>query len=41
VLSREKIKEVIPYDEPFLFVDKVERIEDNRISGLYQTSRED
>lgn len=41
MLSREKIKEIIPYDEPFLFVDKVERIEDNRISGLHQTSRED
>ena len=40
MLNREQIKEIVPYTEPFLFVDEVERIEGNRIFGIYQTSTE-
>ena len=41
MLDKKQIKEIIPYDEPFLFVDEVEKIEGNQISGIYQTSRDD
>jgi len=40
-LNKEQIKELIPYQEPFLFVDGVEDITGNQISGFYQTSAED
>jgi 3-hydroxymyristoyl/3-hydroxydecanoyl-(acyl carrier protein) dehydratase len=38
IFDKEKIKEIIPYQEPFLFVDGVENINENIISGFYQTS---
>ena len=41
MLTKEQIKEIIPYDEPFLFVDGVEEIGENAISGFYQTSKDD
>ena len=41
MLSKEEIKKIIPYQEPFLFVDEVEEIGDNTISGFYQTSADD
>jgi len=41
ILNKEQIKEIIPYQEPFLFVDGVEAINENKISGFYQTSKED
>lgn len=41
VLNKNQIKEIIPYKEPFLFVDGVEKISENKISGFYQTSKED
>jgi 3-hydroxyacyl-[acyl-carrier-protein] dehydratase len=41
MLNKEQIKEIIPYDEPFLFVDEVLEMEENRISGTYQTSEDD
>lgn len=41
ILTKEQIKEIIPYDEPFLFVDGVEEMGENTISGFYQTSAED
>ncbi|MDI6591468.1 MAG: hypothetical protein QME61_00795 [Patescibacteria group bacterium] len=41
LLDKQKIKEIIPYQEPFLFVDGVEEIGENKISGFYQTSPED
>lgn len=41
LLNKEQIKEIIPYQEPFLFVDGVEEISENRIKGFYQTSPED
>lgn len=41
MLSKEEIKKIIPYQEPFLFVDEVEEITDNTISGFYQTSADD
>ena len=34
VLSKEQIKEIIPYQEPFLFVDGVEAMTENRISHI-------
>lgn len=40
-LSKVQIKEIIPYQEPFLFVDGVEEMTENKISGFYQTSAED
>jgi len=40
-LNKEQIKEIIPYQEPFLFVDGVEEIGENTISGFYQTSKDD
>lgn len=41
VLNKEQIKEIIPYQEPFLFVEGVEEITENTISGFYQTSKDD
>jgi 3-hydroxymyristoyl/3-hydroxydecanoyl-(acyl carrier protein) dehydratase len=41
ILNKEEIKKIIPYQEPFLFVDGVEEIKENKISGFYQTSKED
>ncbi|MFQ6049544.1 MAG: 3-hydroxyacyl-ACP dehydratase FabZ family protein [Candidatus Paceibacterales bacterium] len=41
LLTKEQIKEIIPYQEPFLFVDEVEEIRENKISGVYQTSKDD
>jgi len=41
ILNKKQIKEIIPYQEPFLFVDGVETINENKISGFYQTSKED
>ncbi|PIR71496.1 MAG: hypothetical protein CO145_01545 [Candidatus Nealsonbacteria bacterium CG_4_9_14_3_um_filter_37_13] len=41
MLTKEEIKKIIPYQEPFLFVDGVEEIAENAISGFYQTSKDD
>jgi len=41
ILDKEKIKEIIPYQEPFLFVDGVERISEGEILGFYQSSKDD
>ena len=41
MLSKEEVKKIIPYDEPFLFVDGVEEISGNKIAGFYQTSKND
>ncbi|MGD8566323.1 MAG: hypothetical protein PVF96_08255 [Candidatus Bathyarchaeota archaeon] len=41
MFDKEKIKEIIPYDEPFLFVDEVENIYGDAIYGSYQTSKSD
>ena len=41
MLTKEEIKKIIPYQEPFLFVDGVEEIDENKISGFYQTSKDD
>jgi 3-hydroxyacyl-[acyl-carrier-protein] dehydratase len=41
ILNKEEIKKIIPYQDPFLFVDGVEEIKENKISGFYQTSKED
>jgi len=41
LLTKEEIKKIIPYQEPFLFVDGVEEIAENSISGFYQTSEDD
>jgi len=41
MLTKEQIKEIIPYQEPFLFVDEVETINENKISGFYRTSKDD
>jgi 3-hydroxyacyl-[acyl-carrier-protein] dehydratase/UDP-3-O-[3-hydroxymyristoyl] N-acetylglucosamine deacetylase/3-hydroxyacyl-[acyl-carrier-protein] dehydratase len=41
MLEKEEIKKIIPYKEPFLFVDKVIEIKENKIFGFYQTSKDD
>jgi 3-hydroxyacyl-[acyl-carrier-protein] dehydratase/UDP-3-O-[3-hydroxymyristoyl] N-acetylglucosamine deacetylase/3-hydroxyacyl-[acyl-carrier-protein] dehydratase len=41
ILNKEEIKKIIPYQEPFLFVDGVEEIKENKIFGFYQTSKDD
>jgi len=41
IFNKEQIKEIIPYQEPFLFVDGVEEFGENNISGFYQTSKDD
>jgi len=41
MLNKEEIKKIIPYQEPFLFVDEVEEISENATSGFYQTSKDD
>ena len=41
MLEKEEIKKIIPYKEPFLFVDKVTEIKENEIFGFYQTSKDD
>lgn len=40
-LDKEAIKKIIPYQEPFLFVDEVEEMRENEILGSYQTSPDD
>jgi 3-hydroxyacyl-[acyl-carrier-protein] dehydratase len=40
-LNKQQIKEITPYQEPFLFVDEVDEIGENTISGFYQTSKDD
>jgi len=39
--SKEQIKQLIPYDEPFLWADEVEKIENDTIIAYKQTSPED
>ncbi len=41
ILNKEEIKKIIPYEEPFLFVDGVEKMEKDTILGFYQTSKDD
>jgi nitronate monooxygenase len=41
LLNREQIKDIIPYDDPFLWVDEVESIEGNTIIGYKYTSSGD
>lgn len=41
MLDKKQIKEIIPYQEPFLFVDEVKEITENTILGFYQTSKDD
>jgi len=40
-MDREEIKRIIPYKEPFLFVDKVEELGEKTIIGYYQTHKDD
>lgn len=41
MLSKEEIKKIIPYSEPFLFVDEAEIISENEIKGSLQTKPDD
>ena len=41
MLNKEEIKNIIPYDDPFLWVDEVESITDDTIIGYKQTSPDD
>ena len=40
-LNKQQIKDIIPYQEPFLYVDGVEEIGENSISSFYQTAIDD
>jgi len=40
-MTKEEIKKIIPYDEPFLFVNEAEIIGENEITGSFQTRVED
>lgn len=40
-MNKEEIKKIIPYDDPFLFVDEAEIISDKEIVGYFQTKPED
>ncbi len=40
-LNKQQIKEIIPYDDPFLWVDEVESIEGNTIIAYKYTSKND
>jgi NAD(P)H-dependent flavin oxidoreductase YrpB (nitropropane dioxygenase family)/3-hydroxymyristoyl/3-hydroxydecanoyl-(acyl carrier protein) dehydratase len=39
--SKDQIKAIIPYDEPFLWVDEIEKIEGDYITGCKKTSPDD
>jgi len=41
ILDKKQIKEIIPYSEPFLWVDEVESITEDTITGYKNTSPED
>ena len=41
MLSKEEIKKIIPYSEPFLFVDEAEITSENEIKGSFQTKPDD
>ncbi len=41
MLNKKQIKEIIPYDEPFLWVDEVESISSKTIVGYKSTSKND
>jgi len=41
ILNKDQIKEIIPYDDPFLWVDEVESLEPNTIVAFKQTSPSD
>ena len=36
MLSKEEIKKIIPYDDPFLFLDEAEIVSENEITGSFQ-----
>ena len=38
MMNKGQIKKTIPYDDPFLFVDGVEEISENKIKGYYLAS---
>jgi 3-hydroxyacyl-[acyl-carrier-protein] dehydratase len=40
-LAKKDIKKIIPYDDPFLFVDGVKEIKENEISGFYRALPDD
>lgn len=41
ILNKQQIRDIIPYDDPFLWVDEVESIENDIIIGYKQTSPDD
>ena len=41
MLSKEEIKKIVPYAEPYLFLDEAEIINESEIVGFYQTHPDD
>jgi len=41
MLTKNQIKEIIPYQEPFLFVEEAEILDENKISGSYLAKKDD
>jgi 3-hydroxyacyl-[acyl-carrier-protein] dehydratase len=40
-MTKEEIKKIIPYQEPFLFVEEAEILNESEITGSYQTKPDD
>ncbi len=41
ILNKEEVKKIIPYAEPYLFLDEAEIVNENEIVGFYQTHPDD
>lgn len=41
LFNKQQIKEIIPYDSPFLWVDEIDQIQGNLIIGFKQTFKDD
>lgn len=39
-MKKEEIKKIIPYDDPFLFLDEVKILSENKIKGFFQTNKD-
>lgn len=41
IMTKEKIISLLPYTRPFLFVDTIEKIDGNSVTGTYKYKKED
>jgi len=40
-MNKDEIKKIVPYDDPYLFLDEAEIINENEIEGFKKTNKED